>query len=65
MKISESFSKGDRIRVGVGNMVKFWEDRWLLDSSLKDLYHLLFAISYNHECYVQEVINLGWQRPAT
>ncbi|KAF6155617.1 hypothetical protein GIB67_034712 [Kingdonia uniflora] len=59
MKISESFGRGVRIRVDIGNKVRFWEDQWLLNSLLKDLYPLLFSLSDNHESSVQEVMNLG------
>ncbi|KAF6165461.1 hypothetical protein GIB67_028020 [Kingdonia uniflora] len=60
MKINESVGRRVRIRVGIGNNVRFWEDRWLLESSLKDMYPLLFSLSDNHESSVQKVVmNLG------
>ncbi|KAF6135944.1 hypothetical protein GIB67_006836 [Kingdonia uniflora] len=62
MKISEIFGKKGRIKVGVGSRVRFWEDRWLLDSSVKELYPLLFCLSDNHECSGQEVMILDHTR---
>ena len=39
----EAFSKNIQFKVGVGNRVKFWTDRWCGDLSL----HLAFLILYN------------------
>jgi len=58
-------------RLGSGDKVKFWEDVWIGNSSLKTLYPRLFSLSLNQDLKVSEVgewvdavwrWNLRWSR---
>ena len=49
------FQQQLRWRLGGGEKVKFWEDVWIGNSSLKSLYPRLFSLSLNQGQRVNEV----------
>jgi len=49
------FQEEVRWKLGRGDKVRFWEDVWIGDSSLKSLLHRLFSLSVNQEQKVEDV----------
>jgi hypothetical protein len=45
MKVKDSFLNLGYFQLGNGHNVRFWEDRWLGNSTLKELYPTLFVIT--------------------
>ena len=50
----ESMTEGIRLELGNGTKARFWRDRWLKASILKDMYSRLFSLSNKKECCVTE-----------
>jgi hypothetical protein len=56
MKVKESFLNLGRVHLCNGKNVKFWEDRWMGNFSLKELYPTLFAITRKKHISVASVL---------
>lgn len=59
----EAFWRRVRLKVGVGDRVRFWRDRWCGDLSLESQFPLIFAIVADYEVLVATV-KIG-ERPST
>lgn len=57
MKCKEEFLECVEFKVGMGNKLRFWEDKWLLDYPLKTEFSGLYRLSIQKDCYIQEVLN--------
>ena len=53
------FSKFLRFDVGDGTRIKFWEDVWCKDCSLKEAFPKLYSISQAMEFFVSEVMRFS------
>ena len=58
-------------KIGVGDKVRFWEDSWFNNNSLKSVYLMLYSLSVDQGLKVEEVgnwadsmwvWNLRWRR---
>jgi hypothetical protein len=56
MKVKNSFLNLGHFQLGNGQNVRFWEDRWLGNSTLKELYPTLFAITMKKHIFVASVL---------
>ena len=52
----ESFSKHLSFVVGEGTRIHFWNDWWIGDNTLKDLYPELYVRSYAKDVCISEVL---------
>ncbi|KAM7480816.1 hypothetical protein LguiB_005399 [Lonicera macranthoides] len=52
----EKFKAFIRLKVGMGNSIRFWEDIWVGDSSLASLFPRLYSISRNINSSIASVI---------
>ena len=52
----ESFSKHLSFVVGEGTCIRFWHDRWIGDTTLKDLYPELYVCSVVKDACISEVL---------
>ncbi|XP_075665064.1 putative mitochondrial protein AtMg00310 [Castanea sativa] len=52
----ESFSKHLSFVVGECTRIRFWQDRWIGDNTLKDLYPELYVCSVIKDAYISEVL---------
>jgi hypothetical protein len=57
MKVKDYFFNLDHFQLGNGQSVRFWEDRWLRNSSLKELYPTLFAITKKKHISVASIFS--------
>ena len=66
------FHKEIKWKIGVGDKIRFWEDSWVNNNSLKSIYPRLYALSVDQGLKVKEVgswvdsvwiWNLRWRRP--
>jgi hypothetical protein len=57
IKVNESFLDLGRFQLGNGQNISFWEDRWLGNSTLKELYPSLFAITSKKHISVASIFN--------
>ena len=48
-----------RFKVGSGNRVKFWKDRWCGDVSLRDVFPNLFSIAYSKDARLADAWDGG------
>jgi hypothetical protein len=58
MKVKESFLNLGRFHLCNGKNVRFWEDRWMANFSLKELHPTLFAITRKKHICVTSVFSL-------
>ena len=65
------FQKEVHWKIGRGDKVRFWEDVWIDDTSLKSMFQRLYSLSVNQEQKVEDVgvwegsdwkWRLGWRR---
>ena len=52
-----------RFKVGSGNKVKFWKDRWCGDVSLRDVFPNLFSIASSKDARLADAWDGGSQNP--
>ena len=45
--------------MGVGTTIKFWEDVWCRDCSLKEAFPELYSISWTREFFISEVMRFS------
>ena len=57
MNIKEEFLRWGRFRVGDGHATRFWDDTWILDRQLKDIYSNHFNIVRKRNVLVKDVMN--------
>jgi hypothetical protein len=67
MKVKEVFLNLGRFQVSNGQNVRFWEDKWLGNYSLKEVYRTLFAITRKKHISVASVfstvpLNISFRR---
>jgi hypothetical protein len=67
IKVNKSFLDLGRFQLGNGQNVSFWEDRWLGNSTLKELYPSLFAITSKKHISVASIfstvpLNISFRR---
>lgn len=48
--------------VGNGRKTRFWEDKWLGDKSLAELYPRLYNLSFSKNITVENVLVGGWYK---
>ena len=53
------FSKFPRFDVGDGTRIKFWEDVWCRDCSLKEAFLELYSISWAREFFLSKVMRFS------
>ncbi|XP_074314532.1 uncharacterized protein LOC141649750 [Silene latifolia] len=53
--IAEVLAQGTKIRVGAGSKIRFWEDKWIGDSSLKDGFPRLFSVSNQKNEFIADL----------
>ena len=44
MKVKDTFLNYDSFQLNDGNKIRFWEDKWLGNHTLREQYHTLFNI---------------------
>ena len=55
----EDFWKGVRFKVGRGNKVSFWKDKWCGEETLRDRFPQLYCMSVSREASVSDFLALG------
>jgi hypothetical protein len=60
LKIRHIYLMGRKFKIGNGKMVSFWLDNWLDGTPLCQVYPMLYELSLNQKCSVQEVKENGW-----
>ena len=68
MNVKDQFLRWGRFRVGNGQATRFWEDKWLNNTTLREQFPNLFNIVRNKTSLVAEVmshanLNLSFRRP--
>jgi hypothetical protein len=58
MKVKDSFLNLGHFQLDNVQNVRFWEDRWLRNSTPKELYSTLFAITRKKHIYVTSVFSI-------
>lgn len=54
-KFNATIKEGIKHRVGNGAHTKFWEDMWIREAKLKDVFPILFTISLQQEEPIQKI----------
>ncbi|KAL9665841.1 hypothetical protein QQ045_000162 [Rhodiola kirilowii] len=54
-EVGLAFREGTNVKLGKGNMLRFWEDTWLGDSPLKVQYKKLWSLAVNKKARVKEM----------
>jgi hypothetical protein len=49
LKVKDLYIAGRKIKIGVGNIARFWEDRWLYERPLADCYPELYSICHDQQ----------------
>lgn len=61
MKVKEVYMAGRKIKINHGDLVRIWQDPWLLDIPLKSRFPILFDICQDQDCTLADFVTNGYE----
>jgi hypothetical protein len=61
LKVKDLYLAGKKVKIGVGNLARFWEDSWLYERPLADCYPELYSICHDQHVLAQHCCEKQWQ----